>query len=75
MCADFNFVKYIQKKSDALPVELGKSLIKHLSTLRKDNFNPAKIGSDKKLMRNEIIRGDKLSWVTDDSDAGKEWNH
>lgn len=60
---------------DALPIELGNSLIKHLSRLRKDKFNQAKIGRDKQLMRNEIVRGDKLSWVTDDSDAGKEWLH
>ncbi len=57
----------------ALPEQLGEDLLQQLISMEKDAFHQAEIGRNQQLTRHESIRKDEICWITDASDAGRDW--
>ena len=57
----------------ALPFELTQTLWQHQQTLAADKFKEAGIGRGKKYLKNEFVRTDAISWITNDCKAGQDW--
>ncbi len=57
----------------ALPENLAENLLQQLISMEKDKFHQAEIGRKKQLTRHESIRKDEICWITDESEAGRDW--
>lgn len=57
----------------ALPIELSNILMQHITTMPKSQFKSAGIGRAADHMLNDAVRTDEISWISADSDAGREW--
>ena len=60
-------------RSSALPEQLSNALMKHALTMAGENYERAGIGRGDAFARNEVVRTDKICWITGESDAGKQW--
>ncbi|WP_144208267.1 2OG-Fe(II) oxygenase [Shewanella donghaensis] len=57
----------------ALPEGLANTLYNHQQALEVDKFNDAGIGRGGEYLKNEFVRTDAISWITNDSDACCDW--
>lgn len=57
----------------ALPEVLTHSLFTHQQLMEADKFKNAGIGRGKEYLQNEFVRTDAISWITGESEAGKNW--
>ena len=57
----------------ALPETLTDTLFTHQQMMEADKFKSAGIGRGKKYLKNEFVRTDAISWITGETDAGKDW--
>ncbi|MBB1271911.1 2OG-Fe(II) oxygenase [Psychromonas sp. SR45-3] len=57
----------------ALPEHLTETLFIHQQAMEADKFKNAGIGRGKEYLKNEFVRTDAISWITGESQAGKEW--
>jgi SM-20-related protein len=58
---------------NALPTALSSLLLQRIIDLPTENFKRAGIGRTKDHMVNDFIRTDKISWITNDSEASCAW--
>ncbi|TEW53637.1 2OG-Fe(II) oxygenase [Psychromonas sp. RZ22] len=57
----------------ALPDILTNTLFVHQQTMQVDKFKNAGIGRGKAYLKNEFVRTDAISWITDNTAAGQDW--
>ncbi|MGY5453235.1 2OG-Fe(II) oxygenase [Agarivorans sp. MS3-6] len=57
----------------ALPEVLTSSLFEHQQLIEADKFKHAGIGRGDTYLKNEFVRTDEICWVTNDSQAGRDW--
>jgi len=57
----------------ALPEILSNSLFAQQQTIDDDKFKSAGIGRDDGYLKSQLVRTDKICWITGDTVAGKQW--
>lgn len=57
----------------ALPEALTDTLYTHQQAMEAYKFKEAGIGRGKEYLKNEFVRTDAISWITGETNAGKEW--
>lgn len=58
---------------NALPCDLGESLLSHIQTMQPDRFKRAGIGREDMHTLNTFVRTDEICWINGDSAAGTRW--
>lgn len=59
--------------TNALPSDLGKSLVLHQQAMADEKFINAGIGRGDSHLLNESIRTDEICWINGESPAGLQW--
>jgi SM-20-related protein len=58
----------------ALPENLANSLLLHQQTIMEEGkYTNAGIGRGRAYLKNDFVRTDEICWITNDTDAGKDW--
>jgi len=57
----------------AMPEALTNTLYMHQQAMESYKFKEAGIGRGKEYLKNEFVRTDAISWITGETNAGKEW--
>lgn len=57
----------------ALPKELSNSLFLHQKAMSAEKFKKAGIGRGDEYLKNDFVRTDNICWITDESDALRQW--
>ncbi|MBL4608263.1 MAG: 2OG-Fe(II) oxygenase [Pseudomonadales bacterium] len=57
----------------ALPLDLAGSLSTHIQQLAANKFNPAGIGRKQAHKLSDVVRSDKICWITDETTVGGDW--
>jgi SM-20-related protein len=57
----------------AIPEALAEALTKEVRSLSSESFKKAGIGREQGFARNETVRSDQITWITDNTEAGKAW--
>lgn len=60
-------------QSAALPELLSRTLFTHQQTMDVGKFKPAGIGRGANYLESELVRTDKICWITGDTAAGQQW--
>ena len=72
MAEDLNKTGY-SIMPNALPIALTETLFAHQQLMESDKFKDAGIGRGNSYLKNEFVRTDEISWITGETNAGKEW--
>lgn len=60
-------------RPSALPLSLSNSLSAHINAIELQRFKQAGIGRQQSSMQNTFVRKNKISWISDDNEIGREW--
>lgn len=66
-------IKGFSINPNALPYKLAKDLVLQMQSLPKNHFSQAGIGRNQGHTINTLVRSDKIYWITDEAEAGRNW--
>lgn len=58
---------------NALPQDLGESLLQHVLGMSQAQFDSAGVGREQEHTLNRFVRTDEICWINGESEAGKRW--